>query len=244
MQSLLNWQIETHNTLPSTQDEILARIQQDIAQEGLVICTENQTQGRGRHGRVWEAGTGNLYLTLLLSPRCSPTLIGQLSLITGLALAKTIEKSVQEKPNLKWPNDVLLKGKKCAGILPDTTLSKDNKTIEWLALGIGLNVNTAPLETSCALQNFAKNTLDTKDILSTLLEEISNTYTSWQTNGFQELKQEWLNYALGHGEAISVKTPQEKINGYFDTIDDSANLILRDQNKNLIRVTAGEVLLV
>ncbi|MBI3064716.1 MAG: biotin--[acetyl-CoA-carboxylase] ligase [Deltaproteobacteria bacterium] len=110
------------------------------APEGAVVIAEHQSDGRGRLGRSWESPPyRNLYFSLLLRPTLAPAHAPQITLMAAVALADTVAAFVAEPPAIKWPNDILLQGKKLAGILTES--SCDAKRIEFVILGIGVNLN-------------------------------------------------------------------------------------------------------
>ena len=147
------WDLQVYETLPSTQDQCIKLAHED-AQEGLVVQALSQEEGKGRRGRVWETGEGNLAFSFLLKPKSEARHIGHFSILIGVALVKAIGNQAV----LKWPNDVLIDGKKCAGILIDSNL--DGSDIHWLVVGIGANTQTAP--DGCAVLNSDRDALRDK----------------------------------------------------------------------------------
>src|SRR5688500_9625149 len=133
----INWTIEVFETLPTTQDLAMARAEEGAA-EGAVIQAMIQNAGRGRHGNRWHSPLGNLYVSLLLRPLCKPDLAGQISFVAGLALSAAMNPyvSAAHKKTLKWPNDILIDGRKCAGILLESRLSGEG-LVESLIVGMG-----------------------------------------------------------------------------------------------------------
>ncbi len=231
----INWQIEQFDCLPSTQDYLkeLAYNNPDLP-EGSLICATEQTQGHGRHGRAWLGGEGNLYLSFLIRAKCNINDIGQLSLLTGLALSRAIEQDII----LKWPNDVLIQDKKCCGILIDAAPVIDNK-IAYLIIGIGVNIKSAPLETSTCLGK----SIDKNQFMDRVLSAFSDCYEQWKNEGFTDLREEWLSQTCPKGQKISVKIGSRQIKGSFERIDMLGNLILIcDNTLKEIEITSGEVI--
>lgn len=237
------WHIETHDTLPSTQDTLKERARQGKP-EGTVVQAITQTAGRGRHGRNWVSEKGNLYISLLLKPAGEARFIGQMGLLTGVALAETILKYL-ENPDvltLKWPNDILLEGMKCAGILVETQLTPKN-TLSWVGIGIGVNLVTAPAGTGRSLDKYAAKEFSMIAFRTTLLSNIDKYYALWSKEGFEKIKEKWLEYAHKKGTRVKVKLAGRTEEGTFQGIDDDGNLLLTDSHLNLKKITAGEVYL-
>ncbi len=227
---MVNWSIEEFDNLPSTQDYLKNNTS---LPEGTVIRAINQSAGHGRHGRKWLAGQGNLYLSLLIKPECELDKLGQLSLLTGLAVANIMPDNAV----LKWANDILIGGRKCCGIL----LDHENGA---LIIGIGVNIKSAPLDGSTFLQNHMSSEIDAKTFMTKLLESFAQYYERWQREGFETLRGEWLTKTYAHGQKISVKIGDNHVTGSFETIDMLGNLILIcDKTGEIKKITSGEVFL-
>lgn len=235
------WKIEDYAVLDSTQDLLKAYAAQGRP-EGAVVQAFAQECGRGRHGRVWDGGPGNLFLSVLLRPGCAAGKIGQLSLCAGVAVAAAIRPYLADPGalSLKWPNDVLLDGKKCAGILPETGLDADGR-VDWVALGIGVNVKTAPPDIGAAVEDFSPQRVELQEFRDALLSALGAYYGRWQAQGFTAIREEWL--ALGHrkGDLLLVKPGEKTLSGYFETIDNDGTLFLCDGDGMLRKVSSGDV---
>ncbi len=235
---MINWSVKRFNTLPSTQNHLQNMLNDNTdLPEGLVINATNQSCGRGRYGRKWEGANGNLYLSFLIKPKCNINEIGQISLLSGLAASKAIRSLVHNKVILKWPNDILIEGKKCCGIL----INKEN---DYLIIGMGVNIKSAPLDTACFLQAYSSANITAQNFMDKLLSCFSDYYERWQLSGFSDLRDEWLCSTYDKGQKVSVKIGEEKITGSFEAIDMSGNLILIcDSTGHEKKVTSGEVFL-
>lgn len=235
------WTIEKYDSVKSTQDVVkgMARIGQP---EGMVVVAEEQTEGRGRHGRQWVSKKGNLYLSVLLRPSCPVAQIGQLSLLTGLSLYETLAKFIDDakKLSLKWPNDVLLDGQKCAGILLETELT-GNQSIKSVALGIGVNIVTAPPGLGHSLKDYARKAPDLEKIQAAFLKNLNTYYLQWIREDFMPIKKAWLEHGHKKGEKMRVRIGVQIEEGAFHDIDSHGNLLLTDKDFRLKTVTAGEV---
>lgn len=221
--------------------------------EGLVITAERQTAGKGRHGRTWESPAGNLYASILLRPRCPANAIGQYSLAAAVAVAETItqimgDDTTHNLVQLKWPNDVLISGRKVSGMLVEAAPTM-NGIIDWLVVGVGINVaycpdgiTARPLYPPTSLHAegaITANVAETRDIL---LDKLQYWYHRQHSLGFAPIRVRWLELAA-EGKC-SVKLPTGTINGDFAGLDSVGNLLVKQQDKNILTVNAGDVVMV
>ena len=201
------------------------------------IIAERQTAGRGRRGRVWETGAGNLAATLLLKPTVSPAQASQLGFVAALAVADLAQEFVPHAAiTVKWPNDVLAEGRKISGVLLE---AGDG----WLAIGIGVNLASFPEGTEFPATSLAAlGALPPKpaDALVLLAGRFAHWQTCWQEDGFAPLRAAWLDRAQGLGGPIRARLPQGERHGAFEGMDASGALLLREPN-GLTTITAGEV---
>ncbi len=224
----MDYALEIVESASSTQDMVkdLAR---DGAPEGSAIQALMQTGGRGRHGRVWQSFEGNLFLSLLLRPNVAAKDVGSLALVAGLALYKAIGL---DGLALKWPNDLLLHGKKCAGLLLETELKPDG-AVDWVVLGLGVNIANAP-EEGTAIGG------DRDDLRERFLSIFDDHYQDWQCAGFCSMKEDWLARAHDIGAALVVKIGERHVKGAFAGLDDMGNLLL-DCDGQKTTIAAGEI---
>lgn len=239
----LQWNIETHQVLTSTQDVIKEMARAGMP-EGMVVQAAQQTAGRGRHGRQWVSEKGNLYMSLLLKPASDARHIGQLGLLTGLVLAETIIKYIDDpqQMSLKWPNDVMLNGLKCAGILIETQLTPKN-SLSWVAIGVGVNMVSAPRGIGDSLEAYAAKPFSLVAFRTTFLKNMDKYYLLWSKEGFDPIKENWLKYAHRKGTKVKVRIGPQMEEGTFYGIDDEGNLMITDHDLRMKKVTAGEVYL-
>ncbi|MFK7839168.1 MAG: biotin--[acetyl-CoA-carboxylase] ligase [Bdellovibrionales bacterium] len=238
----LEWVIETHKEVQSTQD-LVKQAAYDYQPEGLVIHALSQLDGRGRHGRTWVSVEGNLFLSVLLRPACRASVIGQLSLIIGLCLVEAIEQHSNDNLNnrliLKWPNDLLLDNQKCAGILLESELSA-NGDVEWLVLGVGLNVISAPDDLGIALDGVLNQGVGIDDVRDSFLKYLAQSYQNWLLSGFETYRRAWLSQSYKVGHPVHVKVGERLEKGAFHDIDMNGHLRIMD-NGQIKMITAGEV---
>ncbi|MGH1403190.1 MAG: biotin--[acetyl-CoA-carboxylase] ligase [Alphaproteobacteria bacterium] len=239
----MKWQHYKFDVLSSTQSHLQALVNETPnLPEGYVVQAGKQTSGYGRHGRDWEEGEGNLYTSFLLRPDCSVSAIGEVSLLSGVALANTFRKHIKTPPiYLKWPNDVLIEYKKCSGILIDSGSIHDG-LIPYLIIGVGVNVKAAPLKESSHLQHYLTDDINADTVLSDLRQEFSTLYEQWKREGFTPIRDKWLKNSFPVGTRVSVKIKDNKITGKFQTIDNTGALVITCDNSNKTKtITAGDV---
>ena len=208
----------------------------------LWIAAARQTAGRGRRGRVWQGGDGNLAATLLLRPQAPPAAAAQLGFAAALAVA---DLAVQFAPDaavtVKWPNDVLADGRKLSGILLEAgPRTGDNS---WLAIGIGINLADHPAETEFPATSLAALGVTPPQpdaALAVLAVRFAHWHALWRAQGFEPLRAAWLARAGGLGAPIRARLPHEERRGAFEGIDATGALLLREAS-GLHAITAGEV---
>jgi BirA family biotin operon repressor/biotin-[acetyl-CoA-carboxylase] ligase len=228
--------IAAYGELDSTNSE--ARRLAEAGEPGpLWITAERQTAGRGRRGRVWDSAPGNLAATLLLRPEAPAAIIGQLSFAAALAVAEMAAHfAPQAAITVKWPNDVLVEGRKLAGILLEAGPG-------WLAIGIGVNLASFPQgtefpATSLAQLGIAPPSADAA--LSVLAARFAHWYALWMSEGFETIRAAWLARAGGLGLPIRARLPHETREGVFEGIDSAGALLLNEQGL-VSAIAAGEV---
>ena len=205
------------------------------------ITAARQTSGRGRRGRAWDAGTGNLAASLLLRPQAEAAVVGQLSFAAALAVSDMAAHfAPQAAITVKWPNDVLADGRKLSGILLES--GQDAQGV-WLVIGIGVNLAGFPTgtefpATSLAQLGIAPPSSDTA--LCVLAGRVAHWYDVWMTQGFEIIRTAWLARAAGLGAPIRARLPQGTHEGIFAGIAPDGALLLNQQGR-LRPIAAGEV---
>ncbi len=209
---------------------------------GTVVWAHEQTAGRGRQGNEWASLTGNLFTTIILRPNMNATLTGQLSFLAAVALAETFQEILPQNVQigLKWPNDVYLNGKKAAGILLETE-SDGVRPVNWIIIGMGVNVVVAP-EGAVCLKEFGVD-IDAKKLLDKVITRVLSLYGIWIKKGFDPVRLAWTHYAINLGKEIQVRLPKENFSGKFLGIDKTGALQLEMQDGSKKLIASGEVYL-
>ena len=229
-----------YQEIPSTMDEA-SRLAQEGADEGTVVVAGTQTAGRGRQGRDWVSRQGNLYLSIIFRPTLE--VLPMLSILAGVAAVRAIRKTTGLEPGIKWPNDIMLGGKKTGGILVESVVQGDQ--VSYAILGIGLNVGLdaqkegeiANLAT--AINPAAGRTVPPEDVLRQLLHDLDNLYIQ-STHGGSPLS-EWEALLETLGQPIEATWRNEVFTGLAEGIDNLGNLQLRLEDGQLMTLTAGDV---
>ena len=218
------------------------------AEDGTIVWARRQTAGYGRQGRTWESAEGNLFLSLIVRPDRSLAEAAQLSFVTAVALGDAIGSLAPPLLEIgyKWPNDVLTNGRKVAGILLESK-SDAAQQLDWLVIGLGVNVTTFPRETrvpatSLHAEGFPSS-VAAVDLLEAFARHLLSRIDSWLDDGFAPLREAWLRHAQGLGQEIEVRLPRETLKGVFQDLDGDGTLLLRLADGSTRRIAAGDVYL-
>ncbi|WP_025899015.1 biotin--[acetyl-CoA-carboxylase] ligase [Sneathiella glossodoripedis] len=236
--------LSAFQTIDSTNIE--ARRLADLgANEGQLVWSLKQENGVGRRGRDWSSPAGNLYCSVLLRPNVSAVEGAKLSFMVAVALYEAITPCLPPscRATLKWPNDILLNGKKTAGILLESKSNTHNR-VDWLIIGTGVNIATYPTKTDGLPATSIKNeggTAKLESVLERYCTNLLDLYDNWRASGFNFIRHEWLKRAGGIGDPVIVKLANESFNGIFKDLDESGALVLTMPDGSTRLVTAGEV---
>jgi BirA family biotin operon repressor/biotin-[acetyl-CoA-carboxylase] ligase len=237
------WRLLRYERLASTNDEA-KRLAREGAEEGTTVWAREQSAGRGRHGRQWIGIPGNLFVSFILRPDCPPAAASQLGFVAALALGDAIGGSAPPLAELrcKWPNDVLLNGRKLAGILLESE-ARMSEALDWLVLGVGVNIVAHPTGTdypTTSLRDEGCLALDAAELLQSFAGHFPGWYETWQDKGFAPIRTAWLPRAVGIGEVISVRLDRQRIEGRFLGIEIDGALAL-ETGAGARRIAAGDV---
>ena len=225
------------------------QLAEEGAAEGEVVLAESQTQGRGRRGRRWESPPlVNLYLSVILRPKLAPVHASQITLMAAVALAETVGCFIARPPAIKWPNDILVDGKKLAGILAEAAC--DAQRVEYVILGIGLNLNYRIREMPEALRERATSIADLtaksvarETVLVRLIQDLDRCYGELVESGFERLRLRWEQCFAWRDRNVSAEVDGRSVVGRAAGIDAEGALIIVDAAGHRHRVIAGDVVL-
>ncbi|MDF1544532.1 MAG: biotin--[acetyl-CoA-carboxylase] ligase [bacterium] len=244
---IIGRQVHGYRKVKSTND-LASRLATDGIGEGCVVAAEEQTAGRGRLGRNWHSPVGvGIYTSIILRPKLRPEQAPGLSLMTALALAITVDKLLPGKVQIKWPNDLLICGKKAAGIL--TELSVDRGRIDYLVVGVGINVNQTggmfPEEikkTATSLRRTLRKKVNRVLLLQEFLQNFEREYLQYQKYQLKKSLKKLRQYSSLLGQEVAVTSGREQIRGRAVDIDSSGALVV-DTGSEILIISAGEVTL-
>jgi BirA family biotin operon repressor/biotin-[acetyl-CoA-carboxylase] ligase len=237
--------IEYHEEIESTNTEAVHLAQQD-APEGTVIIAEAQSCGRGRLDRIWESPPAmNLYLSVILRPDITAVSASLIPLMVGVAVAEVISQYCKGRVRLKWPNDILIDGKKICGILTEMRTRADR--VAFIIAGIGVNLNMQKLhfprelrETATSLRIETECEIDRLDFSVRLIETLEHWYRIFLNGGQDHIRQSWLKYADIIGRRIEVVFKSDMQRGTVVGLDENGALLIRGET-GVQQVLAGDV---
>jgi len=230
-------------------NDVVEKLARDGVKEGVVVFAESQTRGRGRLGRKWVSPTRKgLWFSLLLRPKMRPQETTQLTVAAATALRRAIASETKLKPEIKWPNDILIGGKKVAGIL--TEMSAELDRVKHVIPGIGIDVNQDmddfPPElrkTATSLKIEAGETISRAALATAILRELDGDYARVCAGKFSAIADEWEESCTTIGRNVTVQIGDRKVRGRAESLDDDGSLLLRTEHGRLETIFGGDVTL-
>lgn len=221
------------------------RLAQQGAEEGEIVIAESQSRGRGRKGRVWFSPPYlNLHISFILRPKIPPIHAPQITLTAAVALAETLEGFLSFPPVIKWPNDILVSGKKLGGILTESCC--EGGRILFAVLGIGVNLNLPPELMPEALRSSATSlraligkSVDRTAFTRRLIQSLERCYEDLEQNGFNPAR--WESYFGFRGKRVKVNMEDECVVGRALGIDAQGALLVVDEQGTVRRIISGDV---
>ena len=238
-----------YQELSSTQDAAKELARQG-AGEGTVVIAETQTHGKGRKGREWSSAPGQgIQISVILRPRLRPSQSIQIPLVAGVAVAQAIIEVTPLKPRIKWPNDLMIGRKKVGGIL--TEMNAEIDRIDYVVLGMGLNVNTPQNLFPGELRDIATSLAEESGgpvsrvrLVQSFLGEFEDLYEEFTTSGFQAIRERWKTMSNTIGALVELSDMDEgKMKGRVLDMDAEGALLLEKEDKSIERILAGDVTL-
>ena len=234
------------DSIDSTQNFAM-EIASNDNENGTVIVSKKQTKGRGRIKRKWKSPTGGIWMSIIIHPKFDVTYATLVPIATSLALCIAIEKILKIKPELKWPNDVTLKGKKVAGVLVDTSIISNE--IENMVLGIGINFKIKPHELASAIKKtpnfYGVATLVKKNemalpLVQQFLYELESIFQLINSGQIKKIRNEWTKRSSTIDRNVSIITDEGSVNGKAVKIDSDGALII-SKGKKTKRILVGDI---
>jgi BirA family biotin operon repressor/biotin-[acetyl-CoA-carboxylase] ligase len=233
----------------SSTNDIVERLARDEVPEGVVVFAEAQTKGRGRLGRKWlSPARKGLWFSVLLRPDLRPQAATQLTIAAATALTRGIRQQTGLHPEIKWPNDVLIKGRKVAGVLTELNAELDH--VKYVILGIGVDVNLNANEFPPELRKIATSlkieagrAISRSELAATLLRELDRDYGRICRHQFAGVADEWEEQCTTLSRRVIMRIGDRVVRGRAESLDDDGALLLRTDHGHLERVIGGDVTL-
>lgn len=223
-----------YKKITSTQIKIKEGAERNLYDKTLIIAQE-QTSAYGRMKREWSSQNGGLWFSFLLAPKIRPDEISKLSLVAGMAINRVLKEFYLTDSKIKWTNDILIDNKKIAGILIEISAEQDK--VNWVAVGIGINLNNDLPENlthiSTSLKKVLKRNVSRKEFLGLFIKTFENLYFDFQKNGFSKFFKEYNKNIAYMNLPVKVDTGFDIIKGVNKGVDEEGKLILKNNNKTL-----------
>ncbi len=210
-----------------------------------IVVAEEQTKGRGRLNRIWLSSKGGLWFTIILKPDFPPVLSFRVNFAASLCLAKTLIKLFKINATVKWPNDILVNGKKLAGLLSEMETKAD--MISFVNIGIGLNVNNSPEKrepNAVSIKNILNREVSRRKILITFLDEfkseLSGIFDEDPHDENKDIINRWKKYTSTIGRQVTIETSTSISHGLAVDVDSSGALILQQDNGEQKKIIYGD----
>lgn len=216
-------------------------------EEGTFIIAEEQTKGKGRMGREWVSTYGKgIWLSFILRPEIVPVRASEITFVIAVGIMEGIKKHIKKEVKIKWPNDILLEGKKIVGIL--TEISAEMERINYIVAGIGINANQDledfPEEIRFKATSLKINTgkhINRNQLLREIIQEMERVYYIYINEGFKKILDLWKENNITLGRRVKAITFEGEIIGIAEKIDDEGYLIIKDDNGKENKILAGDV---
>jgi len=235
------------NTIDTTQNFAMEIVSRNNT-NGTIIIAKKQTGGRGRMKRKWKSPVGGIWMSIITHPKFSVSSTTLVPIAISLALCLAIEKTLKIKPELKWPNDVTVNGKKVAGVLVDASIISNE--IEYIIIGVGINFKIKPSELANAIKktpNFygvttlVKQDVNSLPLLHQFLYELENVFQIIDSNHIKKIVKQWTKRSSTIGRNVSIETGSVRINGKAVKIDNDGALII-SKGKKVEKILVGDIM--
>ncbi|MEN8197425.1 MAG: biotin--[acetyl-CoA-carboxylase] ligase [Pseudomonadota bacterium] len=213
-----------------------------------LVWAMEQTAGRGRYGRTFVSPRGNLYLSIILRPRCTPMEALQFGFIAAVSLGDSLDRIAPPGVDMtglryKWPNDVLFRNRKISGILLESSTSIDG-SLDWLVVGVGVNIVSHPDDTSTPAGDLREAGFDgvtEESLMIGYIGAFERLRRQWLADGFSGIRRAWLERAAGQGQVVTVSLGEKRDQGVFVDLDADGAMILQTEDGTRRRITVGDV---
>jgi BirA family transcriptional regulator, biotin operon repressor / biotin---[acetyl-CoA-carboxylase] ligase len=226
-------------------NDVARELAENGAAEGSIVIAESQRSGKGRRGKKWISPSGGLWMTIILRPDVPPIKAPQLTLVTGVAVAKTLDEECGLDVGIKWPNDILIGDKKVCGIL--TEVKADMGTVDYVLVGIGIDLNVDVdifppklREGATSLKRELEREIQGAQLVQRFLQNFEVTYNQFKEGKFQEILRDWRRLSKTIGSYVEIHKKGRTVRGYAVGINKDGILILEHDDGTLRKVISGE----
>lgn len=238
--------IHFEEAVASTQ-KIAQSLANDGVPEGTIVVADQQTKGRGRMARAWHSPSGTgIWMSMIIRPNIPVNTTPQLTLLTAVAIVQAIEELTPLKPDIKWPNDIMINGKKIVGIL--TELQAEADQVHSVIIGTGINVNQKKEQFPEDLQNIATSILietgeawERAQFIQTILFKFEGLYSIFLSQGFKPIKLLWEGYAISINKKMIARTLKGTVEGRAIGIDDDGVLLIETEDRSIERIYSADI---
>ncbi|MBZ2166208.1 biotin--[acetyl-CoA-carboxylase] ligase [Methanobacterium spitsbergense] len=228
-------------------NDVAKYLAEEGAEEGTIVIAEIQNRGKGRRGKTWISPPGGVWMSIILRPDIPPFNAPQLTLVTGVAVAETLQKECNLDVGIKWPNDILIGNKKVCGILTEVNASIEK--VNYVVVGIGIDMNVdVPLfppdlqKGATSLKNELNTEINGAILVQKFLLEFETIYNEFKAGKFPEILKEWRSLSKTIGNNVEVRTRGKTIRGEAVGINKEGILILELEDGSLRKIISGECL--
>jgi len=248
-QSVSGWtgQLKLLETVVSTQEEA-KKLAEEGAEEGTAVIAEEQTGGRGRMGRKWHSPRGKgVWMSVILRPKLPLLSTPQLTLLAGVAVCRAIRKASGVEAGIKWPNDLLVSGRKVCGILLESCMSDGQ--LQYCIAGIGIDANLEEDDYPDFIKGIGTSLwierggipVDRTELAVAVLAELELLYTLYLDQGFRPIGMLWESLSVTLGRKVALSTAQGRSEGKAVGLDNDGGLMLENDNGEIFSVCSGEI---
>lgn len=242
------WRVISMGTVDST-NAVAMELGEKDAPHGTVVAADRQTKGRGRLGREWVSPAGNIYMSIILRPDLTPTDAALLTMTAAVASARALRELSGLNVEIKWPNDLMVSGKKLGGIL--TEMKSRGRRILFAVVGIGINLNSGADDFSPELRTTATSMrIETgkkfpkTGLISQILNEMDAWYDELAQGGRERILDEWRRLSTTLGRSVRITSGNETLEGIAEALDGDGRLIVRLRSGIQKVISAGDVTMV
>ncbi|MFC1590702.1 biotin--[acetyl-CoA-carboxylase] ligase [Candidatus Omnitrophota bacterium] len=242
---ILGKEIISYGKVDST-NEIGYSLAEKGLKEGAVIFAEEQGKGKGRLGRTWASPPkGGIYLSCILRPKMAPSEVSKITLAASVSVAAAVRELSGLQALIRWPNDILVNGKKVCGIL--TEMKAEQDTVDFLVIGIGVNVNTREThlpEGASSLKEESGREVSRVELAKGILRNLEYNYVVLSKKGFSSIRKQWKGLTHMLGSRVKISLPNRRFEGQAMDIDPDGALLVRLDTGFVERVSSGDVVIV